>query len=266
MAATDWLQLLVAGITQGAIFSLIALGFVTIYRTSRVVNMAQGSFVMLGALFAFSFLNELGWPFWFSGLVAIAGVVLVGVAMYQVVLRPIMEVSLVAMILATIGVSILLENLALLKWGGYGKGLPPFTGQTSLWIGGVAIPPQTLWILGIMPRFELKPHHGGISVPDLDASIAWYRDMLGFTVDLVMDIPADTGRLAMLKNGDFRGEFFEVPGAAPLPDDRRYVDRDIRTHGMKHMAYVVRDVEALIGELRARGVDISSGTCRSTAA
>ena len=107
-----------------------------------------------------------------------------------------------------------------------------------------------------MPSFELKPHHGGISVPDLDASIAWYRDMLGFTVDLVMDIPADTGRLAMLKNGDFRVELFEVPGAAPLPDDRRYVDRDIRTHGMKHMAYVVRDVETLIAELRARGVDI----------
>jgi len=150
MTAADWFQLLVAGITQGAIFSLIALGFVTIYRTSRVVNMAQGSFVMLGALFAFSLLNELGWPFWLSGLVSIAGVVLVGMAIYQIVLKPIMDVSLVAMILATIGISILLENLALLKWGGYGKGLPPFTGQSSLWIGGVAIPPQTLWIIGIM--------------------------------------------------------------------------------------------------------------------
>jgi len=107
-----------------------------------------------------------------------------------------------------------------------------------------------------VPSFELRPHHGGISVPDLDASIAWYRDMLGFAVDMVMDIPADTGRLAMLKNGDFRVELFEVPGAAPLPDDRRYVDRDIRTHGMKHIAYLVRDVKSLIEELRARGVDI----------
>lgn len=80
--------------------------------------------------------------------------------------------------------------------------------------------------------------------------------MLGFTVDLLMDIPADKGRLAMLKNGDFRVELFEVPGAAPLPDDRRYVDRDIRTHGMKHMAYLVRDVETLIEELRSRRVDI----------
>ena len=61
---TEWLQLLVSGITLGAIYSLVALGFVTIYRTSRVVNMAQGSFVMFGALFAYSFLNEWGWPYW----------------------------------------------------------------------------------------------------------------------------------------------------------------------------------------------------------
>ena len=50
MEATKWLQLLVSGITVGAIYALIALGYVTIYRTSRVVNFAQGSFVMLGAL------------------------------------------------------------------------------------------------------------------------------------------------------------------------------------------------------------------------
>lgn len=149
MGLAQWLQLLVAGVTQGAIFGLIGLGFVTIYRTSRVVNMAQGSFVMLGALITYSFLNELGWPYWLSGLVSIVGVVVLATAMYQFVLKPVMEVSLVAMILATIGMSILFENLALLRWGGYGKGLPPYTGDTSLWIGGVAIPPQTLWIVGV---------------------------------------------------------------------------------------------------------------------
>jgi branched-chain amino acid transport system permease protein len=49
-----WFQLLVTGITMGSVYSLIALGFVTIYRSSRIVNMAQGSFVMFGGLFAFS--------------------------------------------------------------------------------------------------------------------------------------------------------------------------------------------------------------------
>jgi branched-subunit amino acid ABC-type transport system permease component len=58
-----WLQLLVTGITMGSIYSLIGLGYVTIYRTSRVVNMAQGAFVMFGALFTYSFLAELGLPY-----------------------------------------------------------------------------------------------------------------------------------------------------------------------------------------------------------
>jgi methylmalonyl-CoA/ethylmalonyl-CoA epimerase len=110
---------------------------------------------------------------------------------------------------------------------------------------------------GIRPaKLELRPHHGGISVPDLEASIAWYCDNLGFEVELRMPIPADTGRLAMLKNGDFRVELFEVPGAAPLPEDRRHVDKDIRTHGFKHVAYLVRDLSALIEELRSKGVEV----------
>ncbi len=158
MGAADWVQLLVAGITQGSIFALIGLGFVTIYRTSRVVNMAQGSFVMLGALFAFSLLKEVGWPFWLAGLAAVLGVVVISMALYQLVLKRIMEVSLVAMILATIGVSILFENLALLKWGGYGIGVPAFTGRKPMWLGGVAIPPQTLWIVGVTAVILLALH------------------------------------------------------------------------------------------------------------
>lgn len=146
---TEWLQLLVSGLTLGSIFSLVALGFVTIYRTSKIVNMAQGSFVMLGTMITYSFLNELGWPFWLSGLVSIVGVMVLGVLLFQVILKPMLKSPPAAMILLTIALSLLLENLALLKWGGYGLGLPPFTGETSIQLGTVFIPPQTLWVLGI---------------------------------------------------------------------------------------------------------------------
>jgi len=146
---TEWLQLLVSGLTLGSIFSLVALGFVTIYRTSKIVNMAQGSFVMLGTMITYSFLNELGWPFWLSGLVSIVGVIVLGVLLFQVILKPMLKSPPAAMILLTIALSLLLENLALLKWGGYGLGLPPFTGETSIQLGTVFIPPQTLWVLGI---------------------------------------------------------------------------------------------------------------------
>lgn len=145
-----WLQLLVTGVTMGSIYALIALGFVTIYRTSRIVNMAQGSFVMFGALFTYTFLREMGLPFWLSGLIGIAITVAIAVAMYQIVLKPILKVSLAAMILCTVALSLLFENLALLQWGGYGQGLPSFTGDASFEISGVFITRQSIWVIGIM--------------------------------------------------------------------------------------------------------------------
>jgi len=145
-----WIQLLVTGVAVGSIYSLIALGYVTIYRTSRIVNMAQGAFVMFGAFFAYSFLSELGLPYWLSAILSIVCVVILGAAMYLVVLRPLVKISLVSIILATMALSILFENLALLKWGGYGKSVPAFTGDKALFFGKVAIFPQYLWVIGLM--------------------------------------------------------------------------------------------------------------------
>jgi methylmalonyl-CoA/ethylmalonyl-CoA epimerase len=103
----------------------------------------------------------------------------------------------------------------------------------------------------------LKPLHVGISVPDMDASIAWYEQMLGFT--LVSDkyfeqLPA---RIAFLELGDFSIELFQVPDAAPLPDDRRVPNLDIRTHGIKHVAYAVKDLTGLMNRLKSKGVDVA---------
>ncbi len=145
-----WIQLLVTGITIGSIYSLIALGYVTIYKTSRVVNLAQGAFVMFGALFVYSFLAELGLPYWLSAILGIIGVTIVGVIMYLLVIRPLIKVSLVSIILATIALSILFENLALVRWGGYGKTIPAFTGDQAIFIGGVAVFRQSLWVIGLM--------------------------------------------------------------------------------------------------------------------
>jgi branched-chain amino acid transport system permease protein len=134
---------------MGAIYSLIGLGYVTIYRTSHIVNMAQGSFVMVGAFFAYSLLTERGLPYWASIILTILAVVVVAVGMYLLVLRPLMKTSFVNMILATVGLSLLVEALVLIKWGDP-KGLPSFTGDKMLWIGGVAIAPQNLWVIGLM--------------------------------------------------------------------------------------------------------------------
>jgi methylmalonyl-CoA/ethylmalonyl-CoA epimerase len=112
---------------------------------------------------------------------------------------------------------------------------------------------------GLQPEMpvSLKPEHVGISAADLEASVLWYREMLGFSVDKVVDVPDDAGRVTLLSHGDFRLELFEIPGAAPLPDDRRFPDRDLSTHGIKHMAYAVPDVAAMTARLKSRGVEIA---------
>lgn len=103
----------------------------------------------------------------------------------------------------------------------------------------------------------VKPLHVGVSVPDIDAAISWYEEMLNFKLfsDQYYDqLPA---RIAFMKHGDFSLELFKVEGAAPLPDDRRVPDLDIRTHGTKHIAYAVTDLAALMETLKSKGVDVA---------
>ena len=103
----------------------------------------------------------------------------------------------------------------------------------------------------------MKPFHVGISVPDMNASIAWYEQMLGFRLvsDKYFDqLPA---RIAFLGLGGFSVELFEVPGAAHLPDDRRTPNLDIRTHGTKHVAYAVADLPGLMEAMKSKGVDVA---------
>ena len=149
MSVSEWIQLLLSGVTTGAIYGLIGLGYVTIYRTSRVVNMAQGSFVMLGALIAYSLITEAKLPLWAATLGAMVIVSALSVLMYRLVIAPIIKVSNVAVILATIGVGLIIENVALIRWGGYGQNVPSFT-TGSFTAGGVIISQQTLWVLGLV--------------------------------------------------------------------------------------------------------------------
>lgn len=107
-----------------------------------------------------------------------------------------------------------------------------------------------------MGGFSYGFHHGGVSVPDLDAAVDWYGRVLGFRLERRFAIPTIPAQVAMIANGDLRIELFEVPGAAPLPDARRIPDRDVHTHGFKHVAFVTQDVPALVEELKVRGADI----------
>lgn len=100
-------------------------------------------------------------------------------------------------------------------------------------------------------------HHGGVSVPSLDAAIDWYGRVLGFEVEKRFYIEAAKSHTAMVRKGPLRFELFEVEGAAPLPDDRRHPPADLKTHGNKHIAFHVADLEAFLVEMEAKAVDIA---------
>jgi methylmalonyl-CoA/ethylmalonyl-CoA epimerase len=105
-------------------------------------------------------------------------------------------------------------------------------------------------------RLEFWHHHGGLSVPDLEAAIAWWRAVLGFEVVKRFPIPAIPATVAMLRNGPLHIELFEVSGAKPLPEERRQPDSDLHTHGNKHISFAVHSVREFAAELERRGADI----------
>lgn len=100
-------------------------------------------------------------------------------------------------------------------------------------------------------------HHGGVSVPSLDAAIDWYGRVLGFEVEKRFYIEAAKSHTAMVRKGPLRFELFEVEGAAALPEDRRHPPADLKTHGNKHVAFRVADLEAFLVEMEAKQVDIA---------
>ena len=108
---SEFLQFFFSGITVGAVYSLVALGFIIIYNSSGVVNFAQGEFVMLGGMCTV-FLHTAGAPLVAAAFVAILITAVVGVVLNKLAIEPARGASVVVLIIITIGASIFLRGLA----------------------------------------------------------------------------------------------------------------------------------------------------------
>ena len=143
------LQYTVSGLTIGAIYALVAIGYNIIYNVTEIINFAQGEFVMLGGLFAVFYMETLRLPLPVAFFAAIFTVAVVGYAMERLVIRRARNASLLSLIIITIAVSILLKGTAMLWWGKAPYTLPAFTSGRPILIGGAAIQLQALWVLGV---------------------------------------------------------------------------------------------------------------------
>jgi branched-chain amino acid transport system permease protein len=141
------LQFLFTGVTVGAIYALVALGFTLIYNSSHVINFAQGEFVMIGGM-ATVFLVGAGVPMPLAVAAAVALSTLVGMALEKFAIEPAGRASVVSLIIITIGASIFLRGLAQLVWDKKLHAMPPFTGDAPIAVASATILPQSLWVLG----------------------------------------------------------------------------------------------------------------------
>jgi branched-chain amino acid transport system permease protein len=151
-----FLQQVINGLTAGSVYAVVALGYTMVYGIIQLINFAHGEVVMIGAMVAFTVINALA-P---SGLAPLAVVLigtgcavpvcmLVGYSMERLAYRPLRGAPRLAPLITAIGVSIILQHLALMIWSRNVLAFPQIIASRTFFIGGAAITSVQLAILGI---------------------------------------------------------------------------------------------------------------------
>ncbi|UVO35546.1 branched-chain amino acid ABC transporter permease [Bradyrhizobium arachidis] len=132
------LEVLIGGLLSGVMYSLVAIGFVLIYKTSGVLNFAQGAMLLFAAL-TFVSLSERGAPFFAALAATLVIMVALGIATERLVLRPLVSQPPITLFMATLGLSYVIEGAAQLLWGTQVHGLDIGISDTPLEVAGVLI-------------------------------------------------------------------------------------------------------------------------------
>lgn len=133
-----FLEVVVGGLLSGVMYTLVALGFVLIFKASGVFNFAQGAMVLFAAL-TFVGLLEMGLPMWGAFVVAFLAMVVLALGIERAVLRPLIGQDHMILFMATIGLSIFLEGFAQLLWGSEVRGLDLGISDEPIELGGILV-------------------------------------------------------------------------------------------------------------------------------
>ncbi len=143
--------MLLAGVAQGCVYALGALGFVLIYKATETVNFAQGDLMMLGGFFALTASVTLGWPYWATILFAVAAMAVVGMLAERLILRPVLGQPAFTVVMITIGLGYVVRGVVTMVpgWGTETYQIAtPFV--DDVWtLGGVILPVQQLMVIGM---------------------------------------------------------------------------------------------------------------------
>jgi branched-chain amino acid transport system permease protein len=142
-------ELIINGLMVGALYSLIALGFVLIYKASDVINFAQGDLVMFAGYIVSSCLQIYGLPLWLAILLGLGGMILLGFLIEKLVLQHLIGRPVVAVIMATIGLAAFLQGLAPFLWGIETKNLPLPVPDDPIFLGEILLSQLELIAAGV---------------------------------------------------------------------------------------------------------------------
>src|SRR3990170_4016463 len=147
-AEIDWLllfEVILAGLGSGGLYALAGLAFVLIYKATRVVNLAIGEMMMMGAYFMFAAVSQAGWPIWAGILLAILASGALGMVVERLLIRPMLGESPISVFMVTVGLSSILVGAVELIWGADQLRLPSFMPSDPVMIGEAMLAPKIFY-------------------------------------------------------------------------------------------------------------------------
>ncbi|HWK44574.1 MAG TPA: branched-chain amino acid ABC transporter permease [Stellaceae bacterium] len=145
----DLIHLITAGLATGAIYALVAIGFVLLWQTSQTINFAQGQFVMLPAFFVLAAMKQGGLPLWAAVLVGIAAsVLLLGVGFKKLIVDPMRRHGVLPLVIATVALGLLLEESTKTLFSAQAEAFPALVPSTTFNVLGAPVSLQDLSIIG----------------------------------------------------------------------------------------------------------------------
>jgi branched-chain amino acid transport system permease protein len=168
----DLLQLVITGITVGMVYSLIALGFVLVWKSSGVANLALGQLVLISSWFAYAMLDpqEANLPPWLGLLLVVLFALVLGWVIERIILRPLIAQPILSLITVTLGVGFFLEGLVTFVWPKSEARMPGLFPQEPIPIGTASISYESLWtviialiLFGLLSLY-FKYHRMGIAM------------------------------------------------------------------------------------------------------
>jgi branched-chain amino acid transport system permease protein len=142
-------QVVVSGLTLGSLYALVGLGFVVIFRATRVVNFAQGEMMMLGAILALYFYSDLNLPYSLAFVTAVVLCAVFGAALERIAYRPLINAPVVTLILATVAVGQMMRAAVRILRGSEVSRFPSILPAEPFSIAGVTLTPLSLSIIAL---------------------------------------------------------------------------------------------------------------------